>query len=191
MGTPPTPSRRDRRRAIEHYRHPSGEPLPGGPLPASEWPAALSRFSKLEPFGATCYFSYFTESIGWSYHRHNSETSKGECAAACLQTNGCTGFEFPDNADYCALWYRGNCDSGAARRKGTVLGGAMPRCRSSLPSGALLTVGGTPGASQSCLASSQRMLGCWGAAMRLGPYPSRLLPFHAQAQTRSASPRRQ
>ena len=121
-GTPPTPSRGDRRRAIEHYRHPSGEPLPGGPLPDSEWQAALSRFNMLEPYGATCYFSFFTESIGWSYHRHNSETSKGECAAACLKTNGCTGFEFPNNAEYCALWYRGNCDSGSSTQKGPVLG---------------------------------------------------------------------
>ena len=100
-----------RRRAIEQFHHPSGERLPGGPRPDSEWPAALSRFSVLEPFGKTCYFSFYTESIGWSYHRHNSETSMGECASACLQTNGCTGFEFPQNADYCALWFNGNCDS--------------------------------------------------------------------------------
>ena len=137
LDTPPTPSRRDRRRAIEHYRHPSGEPLPGGPLPVSEWPAALARFSVLEPYGATCYFSYFTESIGWSYHRQNSPTSPGECAAACLKTNGCTGFEFPNNAEYCALWYRGNCDRGAACKKSRV-GGALAAaaaCQTRITSG--------------------------------------------------------
>jgi hypothetical protein len=171
MVTPPTPSRRDRRRAIEHYRHPSGEPLPGGPLPASEWPAALSRFSMLEPFGATCYFSFFTESIGWSYHRQNSETSTGECAAACLKTNGCTGFEFPENAEYCALWYHGNCDSGAAR--GEVerarVGGATPRRRRSLSRGALPAAGGTLEA-LGFLPEAAGMQGCRDAGLPPRPH---------------------
>ena len=186
LGTPPTPSRRDRRRAIEHYWHPSGEPLPGGPLPDSEWQAALSRFNVLEPYGATCYFSFFTEGIGWSYHRHNSETSKGECAAACLKTNGCTGFEFPENAEYCALWYRGNCDSGSSTQKGPVLGAPH-----------LVAVTACPEAHAwrwvahwGRLASSQRLLGCRAAATRDLPTRHTLSPFNEQAQARWASPRR-
>ena len=51
------------------------------------------------------------ENIQWSYHRQNSVTSTGECASACLQVSGCTGFEIPENNDYCAFWYNGNCDN--------------------------------------------------------------------------------
>ncbi len=100
-----------RRRVVEQFHHPGGERLPGGPRPESEWEAALARFTVLTPYGSTCFFSYYVEGIAWSYHRQGSDTSTGECASACLQISGCTGFEFPENGDYCAFWFNGNCDN--------------------------------------------------------------------------------
>ena len=109
LDTPPTPSRRDRRRAIEHYRHPSGEPLPGGPLPVSEWPAALARFSVLEPYGATCYFSYFTESIG------ELDPAAWPCSNGAFEEHG--GHEEQRPATACAASPTG---TSAERKPGTA-----------------------------------------------------------------------
>lgn len=99
-----------RRRAIEQFHHPPGEPLLGDPGPESSWPAAVERFTVLQPYGTTCYFAYYHESFAWAYHKQYSFTSAGECASACLHVSGCTGFELPVNGDYCAFWFNGNCD---------------------------------------------------------------------------------
>ena len=95
------------RRAVEVHVHPDGEPLHGA-LRYED--AALGRFTLLPPRGTTCFFVAYDEHLDWNYHRLNSETSVRECAAACLRANGCTGFEIPVKADYCALWYHGSCD---------------------------------------------------------------------------------
>tara|TARA_B110001452_G_scaffold93146_1_gene76834 strand:- start:2282 stop:3175 length:894 start_codon:yes stop_codon:yes gene_type:complete len=95
------------RSAVEVHVHPDGEPLHGM---LRDEDAALGRFTLLPPRGTTCFFSAYEEHLDWNYHRFHSQTSERECAAACLRANGCTGFEFPVNADYCALWYHGSCD---------------------------------------------------------------------------------
>jgi hypothetical protein len=62
-----------------------------------------------------CEWGYFTEGTDWAMYLQGTD-DPSTCAAGCLASKGCTGFEASANAGgeyasgpYCALWFNGAC----------------------------------------------------------------------------------
>ena len=68
-------------------------------------PLALERFYSWQ--GKACFWKMDVFYDGnWKFY---SKRSAAECAERCLDTPGCTGFEYPMHGGYCAPWMHGSC----------------------------------------------------------------------------------
>lgn len=99
-----------------------------------------------------CPWSLFQQGKDWSFFAKDND-NPADCAAACLATAGCTGFEVGPQTShnfndimYCALWHNGNCNDvskmlhlGGYKAKTYVLPSALPTTTASVTTTATTT----------------------------------------------------